>query len=135
VSGRTVLVLDGPNLDRLGVRQPEIYGRVGREAVLARLRELGAELGLAVAGLVVNAGGYSHGSVALRDALAGAGMPFVEIHVSNVAAREPFRHTSLLSAVAAGVVYGFGPQGYELALRGLAGVLAGTSGPGRGRGV
>jgi 3-dehydroquinate dehydratase-2 len=84
-----------------------------------------------VVGFVVNAGGYTHTSVALRDALAGVGRPYVEVHVSNLAAREPFRHRSLLSAGAAGVVTGFGPASYLLGLRGLvASVRAGTGAAG-----
>jgi 3-dehydroquinate dehydratase-2 len=81
-------------------------------------------MGRAVAGYVVNAGGLTHSSVSLRDALVATGRPFVEVHLSNVHARESFRHHSLLSAVAAGVVQGFGAQSYELGLRGLASVLA-----------
>jgi 3-dehydroquinate dehydratase-2 len=140
-------VLQGPNLDRLGTREPALYGRTTLAEVHARLAVLGGELGLAVdafqsnhegslvdrialdtdagvAGFLVNAGGLSHTSVVLRDALVGSGRPFVEVHVSNVARREPFRHVSLLADVASGVVYGFGVVGYELGLRGLAAVLA-----------
>jgi 3-dehydroquinate dehydratase-2 len=142
-----VLVLHGPNLNLLGVREPPIYGHTTLAEIDRRLVELGAELGLSVqclqsnhegvlidtiqaasargaAGFLVNAGGLTHTSVSLRDALTGSGRPFVEVHLSNVHAREPFRHHSLLSAVAAGVVLGFGARSYELGLRGLAGVLA-----------
>jgi 3-dehydroquinate dehydratase II len=117
---RAVLVLHGPNLDRLGVREPERYGTVTLPEVDERLRRLADELGVVVsslqtnhegvaidriwsaadagvAGLLVNAGGWTHTSVALRDALVGCGRPFVEVHVSNVAAREPFRRESLLA--------------------------------------
>ncbi|MEQ1505167.1 MAG: type II 3-dehydroquinate dehydratase [Myxococcota bacterium] len=138
-----VLVVQGPNLDRLGTREPAIYGTDTLDAIHGRLRALAAELGIALDtvqsnhegvlidrigasdadGFVVNAAGYTHTSVALRDALIASGRPFVEVHLSNVAAREPFRHTSLLSDVACGVVSGFGPIGYELALRGLRAAL------------
>ncbi len=134
-----VLVVHGPNLNRLGAREPSVYGRVTLADIDARLIALGAELGADVQcvqsnhegalvdalhasdahGFVVNAAGLTHTSVVLRDALLSTGRPFVEVHISNVHARESFRHTSLLSDVAAGVVFGFGPVGYELALRGL----------------
>lgn len=136
-----VAVLHGPNLNLLGTREPEIYGRLSLAELDGRLREAAAGLGVEleihqsngegalvdlvhaaaarVAGFVINAGGYSHTSVALLDALVGVGRPWVEVHLSNLSAREPFRHHSLLSARAHGVVMGFGPDGYELALRGL----------------
>lgn len=137
-----VLVLNGPNLDLLGTREPELYGSLTLEALTARLDALGRELGVALshfqsnsegalidrvhaaaraglAGVVVNAAGYTHTSVALRDAFVATRLPFVEVHLSNVHARESFRHRSLLADIAAGVVVGFGPVGYELALRGL----------------
>jgi 3-dehydroquinate dehydratase-2 len=142
-----VLVLHGPNLNLLGVREPAIYGSTTLAEIDTHLRQIGTRLGLtvqclqsnhegvlidaiqaamgrAVAGYVVNAGGLTHSSVSLRDALVATGRPFVEVHLSNVHARESFRHHSLLSAVAAGVVQGFGAQSYELGLRGLASVLA-----------
>lgn len=141
-----ITVLQGPNLDRLGLREPAIYGATTLAEVHASLTALGAELGLAVdpfqsnhegalidriaadadagvAGFLVNAGGLTHSSVSLRDALVGAGRPFVEVHVSNLAKREPFRHVSLLSDAASGVVYGFGVLGYALGLRGLAAAI------------
>lgn len=137
-----ILVLNGPNLDLLGMREPAIYGSTTLPEIAAGLDVLASELGVTLrhaqhndeagllaairaaardglAGIVINAAGYTHTSVVLRDALAGAGLPFVEIHISNVAAREPFRHHSYLSDLASGVVYGFGITGYELALRGL----------------
>ena len=141
---RTVLVLNGPNLNLLGTREPAVYG----SATLADVEELcrveAERHGLAVearqsnhegelvdwvqeagrrpdvAGVVLNAGAYTHTSVALRDAVAGVGVPVVEVHVSNVHAREPFRQHSYLSAVAAGIVVGFGVDGYALAIAGLA---------------
>lgn len=143
-----VVVLHGPNLDRLGRREPGIYGATTLADIDRRLVELGAELGAAVEtfqsahegaliervhaaaddgltrGFVVNPGGYTHTSVALRDALLAAALPFVEVHLSNVHAREPFRRHSHFSDVAVGVVTGFGAHGYELALRGLLGCAA-----------
>lgn len=141
-----VLVLQGPNLNLLGRREPGTYGASTLADVQARLDVVAAELGVTlvhaqsnhegalvdlvqqaagsgVAGAVINAGAFTHTSIALRDALLGTGLPFVEIHISNVAAREPFRHHSFLSDIAQGVVYGFGVAGYELALRGLVGRL------------
>jgi 3-dehydroquinate dehydratase-2 len=140
-----ILVLHGPNLNALGTREPETYGRVSLEEVDRRLRELGPELGCEVGslqsnhegvlidalygararsdGLLLNPGGLTHTSVALRDAVAAAGLPVVEVHVTNPHAREPFRHLSLISPVALGVVEGFGPDSYLLGLRALAGYL------------
>ncbi len=132
-------VLHGPNLNLLGTREPAVYGTAGLGAVDERVRGVASELGVEVdtfqsnhegelidrvhecrgEGFVVNAGGYTHTSVALRDALVAVGLPFVEVHVSNVFAREAFRHGSLLAPVALGVVSGFGAESYELALRGL----------------
>lgn len=141
-------VLHGPNLNLLGTREPAVYGRTTLAEVDASLGALAAELGVELAtyqsnhegalvdrvqdvagradGLVVNAGGYTHTSVALRDALAGVALPFVEVHVSNVHAREPFRRESLLAPVALGTVTGFGAQGYLLAVRGLVRHLQGN---------
>lgn len=137
-----VLVLHGPNLDMLGDREPEIYGRATLESIDRRLKELGTELGCRIEtlqsnhegvlidalhgardrcdGVILNPGGLTHTSVALRDAVAAAGVPVVEVHVSNPHAREPFRKVSLTAAVAAGVIQGFGGESYALALRGLA---------------
>lgn len=146
-----VLVLHGPNLDRLGKREPAHYGRVTLPEIDARLRTLAAELGATVdtfqsahegaliervhaaadeegpdrtRGIVINPGGYTHTSVALRDALLASALPFVEVHLSNVHAREPFRRHSYFSDVAVGVVCGFGAQSYELGLRALLGSAA-----------
>lgn len=140
-----IAVLNGPNLNLLGVREPEIYGRTTLADVDARLmsvaREIGVELESAqrngegelvdlvhayrgrIAGAVVNAGAYSHSSLALRDALVGVSVPFVEIHVTNVYAREPERRHSTLASAAVGVIAGLGTYGYEAALRGLVAVL------------
>jgi 3-dehydroquinate dehydratase-2 len=136
-----ILVLHGPNLNLLGQREPELYGRTTLAEIDARLRELAAGEGAElesfqsnhegalidriqsargrVDALIVNPGGFTHTSVALRDALIASEIPFVEVHLSNVHAREPFRRTSLVSDVALGVVAGLGPVGYELALRAL----------------
>lgn len=139
---REVWVLQGPNLALLGRREPERYGRQTLAEITAQLDALAPVLGLYLThhvsnhegalldlihgahgraeGLIINPGGLGHTSVSLRDALLGVGLPFVEVHLSNIHAREPFRHRTLLSDVAAGVVTGFGAVGYELALRGLA---------------
>jgi 3-dehydroquinate dehydratase II len=134
-----IAVVHGPNLNLLGTREPEVYGRATLaeiDAALARLAgELGARTepfqsnhegalvdfvqGCGADGLVVNAGAYTHTSIALRDALAGVARPYVEVHLSNVFARERFRHRSHLAAGAVGVVSGFGPSSYLLGLRAL----------------
>lgn len=136
-----VEVLHGPNLNLLGTREPAVYGTTTLAEVDRGLERLGAELGVTVGtfqsnvegalvdriqetapetdGFVINAGGYTHTSVAVRDALTGVGRPFVEVHVTNVHAREPFRRESLLAPVALGTVSGFGVDSYQLALRGL----------------
>lgn len=136
-----IAVLHGPNLNLLGRREPEIYGPLSLAEVDARIAEAAATLGVDVEsfqsnvegilvdwvqqisdradGFVVNAGAYTHTSIALRDALAGAGRPFVEVHLSNLQAREPFRHDSLLAPKAVGAIMGFGVDSYVLGLRGL----------------
>ena len=141
-SDLTVGVLNGPNLDLLGTREPELYGEAGLDGILSALDELGTALGARVTsmqsnhegeladwirdvgsrqhGLLVNAAGYTHTSVVLRDALLAAEVPFVEVHLTNIWAREPFRHHSLLSDIAVGVVSGFGQDSYLLGLRALA---------------
>jgi 3-dehydroquinate dehydratase II len=140
-----IAVLHGPNLNLLGTREPEVYGRVRLANIDARLVAIGRELDAEVTslqsnhegvlvdavhglrgrcdGIVVNAGALTHTSVALRDALVGVGIPFVEVHLSNVFAREPFRHHSYLTDVAAGFVCGFGALSYDLGLRGLVDLL------------
>ncbi len=137
-----ILVLHGPNLDLLGTREPAVYGTATLADVDAGLRARAEALGVqleivqsphegelvaavhaaaraGVAGAVVNAAAYTHTSVALRDALLAVALPFVEVHLSNVAAREAFRRESLLADVAIGVVHGFGADSYRLGLDGL----------------
>ena len=138
----TVLVLNGPNLGRLGQREPQVYGSTTHDDLVAMIEAEAAELGLAVvvrqsdseaqligwvhaaadAGdpVILNAGGLTHTSIALRDACAELRAPLIEVHISNVHAREDFRHHSYLSGVATGVIVGLGVHGYLLALRYLA---------------
>jgi 3-dehydroquinate dehydratase-2 len=139
---RGVLVLNGPNLGRLGAREPEVYGKTTYPELAALCVRGGAELGLAVQvrqtdseaeligwlheaadvglAVVLNAGALTHTSIALRDACAARTAPLVEVHISNVHAREQFRHHSYISAVASGVIVGLGVEGYVLALSWLA---------------
>jgi 3-dehydroquinate dehydratase-2 len=146
-------VLHGPNLNLLGTREPHLYGTTTLAEINARLQTLGSELGVEVTALqsnhegvlvdrlqesvgkdrgadafILNPAGYTHTSVALRDAVLATGKPFVEVHLSNPDAREPFRQRSLLADIALGRIAGLGAVGYELALRGLAVHLSGTSG-------
>lgn len=136
-----IAVIHGANLRMLGRREPEVYGSDTLEDINGRLRTTADELGmeieifqsnsegaildyleeaaLRVDGVIINPGAFTHTSVALRDALAGIDRPFVEVHLSNPAARESFRHRSYLAPVAAGVVAGFRAESYLLALRGL----------------
>lgn len=145
-TGATVFVFNGPNLNLLGTRKPEVYGTTTLADVESRCREAAGahgcaldfrqtndegtlvdwiqEAGAAVRrgaalGAVLNAGAYSHTSIALHDAIEGAELPTVEVHISNVHAREPFRQHSYISPVAAGIVVGFGVDGYVLAIDGL----------------
>jgi 3-dehydroquinate dehydratase-2 len=143
---KRILVLHGPNLNALGTREPAVYGRATLDDIHGLLEALALQLGCEVEcrqtnhegvlidalhsakgsadGVLLNPGGLTHSSVALRDAVLAAGIPVIEVHLSNPCARETFRHTSLISGAAVGVVQGFGPAGYELALRGLMGVLS-----------
>ena len=138
---RQILLLNGPNLNLLGTREPDVYGATTLDAIVGELRALagarGAELSdeqsnvegalvdllhdarLWADGVIFNPGAYTHTSIALRDAISATGLPVVEAHLSNVAAREPFRHTSMIGAVCVGVVSGFGADSYAVALDGL----------------
>lgn len=143
-----VLVLHGPNLNLLGQREPEIYGRATLADIDASLMALGRELGLAVetfqsnhegelvskiqqargrcAALLINAGAYTHTSVALLDAILAAGLPVVEVHLSNLYKREEFRHHSYIARAAVGQICGFGADSYLLGLRAAVGILKKT---------
>ena len=134
-----ILIINGPNLNMLGLREPEIYGAETLADIESAAQRLGTELGLIVEsvqsnsegelvthiqqargqidGIIINAGAYTHTSIAIRDALAAAEVPFVEVHISNVHARESFRHQSYLSDRAIGVICGLGSFVYEAALR------------------
>jgi 3-dehydroquinate dehydratase-2 len=136
-----ILVLHGPNLNMLGKREPEIYGTLGLDDINGALQALGAEFECALAffqsnsegalvdliqqapasydGILINPAAYTHTSVALRDALAAIGLPFVEVHLSNIYRREEFRHHSFLAPLALGQIAGFGLDSYLLGLRAL----------------
>jgi 3-dehydroquinate dehydratase-2 len=139
------LLLHGPNLNLLGTREPEIYGSLTLDDINTRIIEAGRELGVEVrtaqsnsegalidalhdardwaSGVIFNPGGYTHTSVALRDAVSAIGLPVIEVHLSNVYAREEFRHTSLLSPVCKGKITGFGWRSYWLGLLALVKLL------------
>ena len=142
----TIYVLNGPNLNLLGIREPETYGRATLADVEKLCAETSAQFGLSVdcrqsnhegelvdyiheahakkvAGIIINAGGYSHTSIALMDALSASDLPIVEVHMSNIHRREEFRHHSYVSRVARGVIVGLGGHGYELALDAMARLL------------
>lgn len=140
---KPVFVLNGPNLNLLGTREPEIYGTETLADIEKRCERRAEELGLTVdfrqsntegdlvtwiqdartqgSGLIVNAGAFTHTSIAMLDALLACDIPVVEVHLSNIFTREPFRHTSYISQAAKGVICGFGSLGYELAIEALAG--------------
>lgn len=143
---KSVLILHGPNLNLLGTREPQTYGTMTLEQINRNLVQAGQELGLQVrtlqsnsegalidalheartwaSGVVFNPGGYTHTSVALRDAAAAIGLPVVETHLSNIYAREEFRHISLIAPACVGQISGFGWRSYVLALHALAGIIA-----------
>lgn len=138
-------ILNGPNLNLLGKREPEIYGSETLDDIASRCKSKAEALGLSVHlkqtnregelvdwvqqaresahGIIVNAAAYTHTSVALHDALKACGLPIIEVHLSNIYRREPFRHRSYVSPVADGVICGFGGQGYEFALEAIAALL------------
>ncbi len=140
-SGKRVLVLHGPNLNLLGTREPDVYGSTTLDDIARELDDLASDLGATVEcrqsnqegqlidwlhdardsfdGVVINPGGLTHTSVSLRDGIAAAGLPTVEVHISNTAARESFRHQSVTAAVCIGSVIGFGKNSYALGLRAL----------------
>lgn len=142
---KPVLVIHGPNLNMLGAREPEVYGTATLADIDAALAGLAAELGCGIetfqsngegelvtriqqaatrnSGILINPGAYTHTSVAIRDALAGVGIPAVECHLSNIHKREEFRHRSLVAAVAVGQVIGFGVESYMLGFRALVSIL------------
>jgi len=145
----SVLVLNGPNLNLLGTRQPQVYGHTTLAQIEEMCQAAAARLGLGLAfhqsnhegvmidhvhatrgvhqGLILNAGAYTHTSLALMDAISSAVIPTIELHLSNVHAREPFRHQSYIAKVALGIICGFGPRGYALALEAMAGHLEPSS--------
>lgn len=138
----SILVLNGPNLNLLGQRQPEVYGSTSLADIENLCRNTARALGLSLtfeqsnsegamidlihaargqhSGIILNAGAYTHTSIALMDALSSVELPAIELHLSNIHAREEFRHTSYIAKVAIGVICGFGAQGYDLALRAMA---------------
>lgn len=145
-----IAVFNGPNLNLLGIREPEIYGRTTLAEIEERLETVGSELGVTllfsqfndegrmldaihncygvVEGALINAGAWTHTSLALRDALAAVQLPYVEVHLSNIYAREPERRHSWLAPGARGIIAGFGAEGYELALRGVVNLLRAEEG-------
>ena len=142
---KRVLVIHGPNLNMLGKREPEIYGDQSLDDINAQLKKMGEELDLEIVtfqsnhegeivtriqqaygscdGILFNPAAYTHTSIAVRDALSLLDIPIVEIHLSNIYKREPFRHDSLIADIAAARIAGFGATGYLLALQGLAGLI------------
>ena len=150
--GAKILVLNGPNLNLLGIREPHVYGSDTLDDVRRLAAERAAELGLEIDfrqsnsegelvdwiqeargsadGIVINAGAYTHTSVALLDALAAVDLPVVEVHLSNLFKREAFRHRSYIAPVAAGLIAGFGARGYALAIEAVASLVGGRAASG-----
>jgi 3-dehydroquinate dehydratase-2 len=144
-SSPCVLVINGPNLNLLGRREPEIYGRTTLDEINRNLSDLGVQLGLAVEtfqsnhegaiidriqqaaagcdGLIINAAAFTHTSIAIRDALAALEIPVIEVHLSNIYKREEFRHHSVIAPIAVGQISGLGPRGYLAALQAMADIL------------
>ena len=134
-----IMVIHGPNINMLGIRRPEVYGKLTLPEIHDKLNLLAEQLGVEISFfqsnhegqiideihrayqvydyLIINAGAYTHTSVAIRDAIEAVGIPTIEVHLSNIYAREPFRHVSLLTSVCQGQICGFGYLGYEMALR------------------
>lgn len=143
---KPVYVLNGPNLNLLGVREPDVYGRETLDDVRARAEARAKTSGLAIdfrqsniegelvnwiqearqkaSGVIINAGGYTHTSVAILDALQASELPVIEVHLSNIYRRDEFRHHSYISKAATGVICGLGPKGYELAVEAIASLIA-----------
>ena len=146
MSTKNILLINGPNLNLLGTRQPEIYGSETLEDVEQACQAIATDLGMNLdyqqnnsegelidivhaardkyQAIIINPGAYTHTSVALRDALAGVEIPVFEVHISNIHAREEFRHQSYISGIAVGVICGLGTAGYAMALEGVAGLLS-----------
>jgi 3-dehydroquinate dehydratase-2 len=144
---KKIAVINGPNLNLLGTREPEIYGSITLGQIVKNLEKIAAESGYSIehlqsnnegelvdavqkagtecSGILINAGAYTHTSIALHDAIRGQKQPAIEVHLSNVYRRESFRHHSYISPVAEGVIAGFGPHSYELALQALLKILKG----------
>ena len=137
MSKKKIIIINGPNLNLLGKREPDIYGNMSFEDFFADLKDVYSdeiqlvffqsnvegelidkiqEVGFSYHGIILNAGGYTHTSVAIRDAVAAVKTPVIEVHISNPHAREEFRHTSLISGVSKGIIAGFGLESYALAL-------------------
>ncbi|MBI5638623.1 MAG: type II 3-dehydroquinate dehydratase [Nitrospinae bacterium] len=153
--GKKVLIVNGPNINMLGTREKDVYGAVSYDDMCAKLTHMAKELGIsleifqsnhegvlvdkiqaaraAVDLIIINPGAYTHTSIALRDALAAVRVPFIEVHISNIYAREEFRQKSFLSDIAAGLIAGFGVEGYYFALEAANRVIGRGEEPGARR--